>query len=117
MDEKIVSDDRAAWRRFRFGKKPADPSSGEPAKTRAPSICGGLDCGLVRLSALRVALQAQRPQAVHVFYRRLVPGMLLVEGILDLRLPALVFVKYRFGDFALFCAHKSCFSGEHADNA
>jgi hypothetical protein len=65
--------------------------------------------GLVRLWGLRVALQPERSQAVHIFDHRLVPSMLFLEGILNLRLATLVFIEYRFGYFAVFCAHHACF--------
>jgi hypothetical protein len=67
---------------------------------------------LVRLSGLRVALQPQRSQAVHIFDRRIVLGMLLLKGVLDLRLTAFVFIENRFGYFVGLCAHQGCCSGE-----
>ena len=72
----------------------------------------------MRLLGLRVALQPQRSQAVHIFDHRLLPGMLLLEGILNLRLPTLVLIEYGFGHFAMFCAHHNrFFMGECSQNA
>jgi hypothetical protein len=70
---------------------------------------GSSSYDLVRLCALRLALQPQRSQPVHIFDRRLVPGMLLLQRAFDLRLTALVFIENSFGCFAVFCAHNACF--------
>jgi hypothetical protein len=55
---------------------------------------------------LRFLLQPERPQPVHVLDRGVVPGVLLAQRDGDLRLPALVFLKCGFGDFAGFGAHQ-----------
>jgi hypothetical protein len=80
-------------------------------KRDAKEAGAGGDCRLVRLLRLRFVLQAQRPQAVHIFDRGLVPGLLLLESVLNLRLATHVFLKCRFGYFAVFCSHHAYFSG------
>jgi len=43
---------------------------------------------------------------MHVLDRRVVPGLLLAQRDSDFRLPALIFLKCGFGDFAGFFAHQ-----------
>ena len=66
---------------------------------------------LIRLWSFRVALQAERSQAVHIHDHRLLPYMLLLQSIFNLGLAAPVSFEQRFSFFSLFFAHHFCFSG------
>jgi hypothetical protein len=59
----------------------------------------------LRKRFLRVSLQPERFQALHIFDRGLMPGMLLVEGVINFSLLPFALVECRFGHFAIFCAH------------
>jgi hypothetical protein len=54
---------------------------------------------------MRVSLQPERSQAVHIFDHSLMSNMLLLEGIINLSLPPFAFFEYRFGHFAIFGDH------------
>jgi len=57
-------------------------------------------------SAFRVAPQPQQSQAVHVFDRRFVPRVFLLESLIYFHFSPLASVKRRFGGFATLCIHR-----------
>jgi hypothetical protein len=54
---------------------------------------------------IRVALQPQQSQAMHILDRRVVPRVFLLEGLIYFGFSALVSAKSGFSGFAALCVH------------
>jgi hypothetical protein len=66
------------------------------------------------LWVIRVALQPERSQTLHIFHCCFVLCVCLLEGNVNFGLPAFALIEKRLGDFAMFCAHHILLFGDVA---
>jgi hypothetical protein len=89
--------------------RPLIPKNQSPAMRSVAQMYdmkqGAIENGLVPLWVIRVALQPERSQTLHIFHRRFMLSVFLPEGTVNFRLPPFAFIEKRFGNFAIFCAH------------